>query len=223
MLKPQMKLRAVPSRLKNTYDRPVAALDVGWPCSPASPVIIVVPAYAESLGRRLDSAGSAGYDPVDSEASEPGLAMPECGEHTEASAPPRRVLIVDDEPRVRYALNSLLAAIDAAAGDRVPPLQVVGEAANGQEAVRLVAERQPDVVLMDALMPVMDGIAATRAIKTKWPLVRVVMLTMYADREAEAHAAGVDVFLVKGVPVESLLKALSATTEEEARNRGDSV
>jgi YesN/AraC family two-component response regulator len=56
---------------------------------------------------------------------------------------------------------------------------VVGEAANGQEAVRLLEERGADVVVMDARMPVMDGLEATRLIKDRWPEVRVVVLTMY--------------------------------------------
>jgi DNA-binding NarL/FixJ family response regulator len=120
-------------------------------------------------------------------------------------------VIADDEPRVRYALKALLAAVDSTAADGARQLQVVGEAGNGQEAVRIVAERRPDVVLMDARMPVMDGVAATRAIKEKWPLVRIVMLTMYADQEVEARAAGVDAFLLKGFAVPDLLKEVCGT------------
>jgi CheY-like chemotaxis protein len=133
-------------------------------------------------------------------------------EEASTSAGSLSVVIADDEPRARYALKALLAAMDSSAGKSARQLQVVGEAANGQEAVRIVAEQQPDIVLMDARMPVMDGLAATRLIKRKWPLVRIVMLTMYADQEAEARAAGVDAFLLKGFTVPDLLKALCATS-----------
>jgi CheY-like chemotaxis protein len=61
---------------------------------------------------------------------------------------------------------------------------------------------------MDARMPVMDGVQATRLIKDQWPTVRVVVLTVYAARRAEALAAGADAFLVKGCPAEELLKAI---------------
>jgi CheY-like chemotaxis protein len=64
------------------------------------------------------------------------------------------------------------------------------------------------VVLMDARMPVMDGLQATRLIKDQWPHVRVVVLTVYAARRAEALAAGADAFLVKGCPAEELLQAI---------------
>jgi DNA-binding NarL/FixJ family response regulator len=92
-------------------------------------------------------------------------------------------------------------------------IEVVGEAANGREAVRLVEECRPDVVLMDARMPVMDGLQATRLIKDQWPTVRVVVLTVYAARRADALAAGADAFLVKGCPTEELLKAILKPVE----------
>jgi DNA-binding NarL/FixJ family response regulator len=85
---------------------------------------------------------------------------------------------------------------------------VVGEAANGQEAVGLLEERRADVVVMDARMPVMDGLEATRLIKHKWPGVKVVVLTLYPTYRAKALAAGADAVLVKGCPPEKLLKAI---------------
>jgi DNA-binding NarL/FixJ family response regulator len=87
-------------------------------------------------------------------------------------------------------------------------VEVVGEATDGQQAVRLVEERQPDVVLIDARMPVMDGLEATRHIKSKWPEVKVVVLTMYPAYRAQALAAGADAFLVKGCPSGELLEAI---------------
>ena len=112
----------------------------------------------------------------------------------------RRVLIVDDQRPTRQGLRALLAFM--------PDVEWVGEAANGHEAVNLVTELRPDVVLMDVRMPVMDGLEATRRIKSQRPEVRVIILTMYAEYQAEALAAGADVFLVKGGPSEALRDAI---------------
>jgi DNA-binding NarL/FixJ family response regulator len=87
-------------------------------------------------------------------------------------------------------------------------VQVVGEATDGREAVHLVETYEPDVVLMDAQMPVMDGLEASRRIKLQYPQARIIMLTVYNARRTEAAAAGVDVFLSKGCPVETLLSAI---------------
>ncbi|MBN1136141.1 MAG: response regulator transcription factor [Anaerolineae bacterium] len=112
-----------------------------------------------------------------------------------------RVLIADDQPRARHSLRSLLATW--------PEIEVVGEAADGQEAVQLAGICDPDVVLMDLCMPVMDGLAATQAIKSHWPEIRVVVLTMYTDHTPdEAFAAGADAFQVKGKPAKELLSAI---------------
>jgi DNA-binding NarL/FixJ family response regulator len=111
-----------------------------------------------------------------------------------------RLLIADDAPRSRHGLRALLATW--------PEVEVIGEAADGREAVRLLGEYQPDVVLMDARMPVMDGLEATRLIKNRWPGIKVVVLTLYPVFRAEALAAGADAFLVKGCPAEELLEAI---------------
>lgn len=84
---------------------------------------------------------------------------------------------------------------------------MVGDAANGREAVRLVGERHPDVVLMDVRMPLMDGLEATRLIKDQWPEVKVIVLTMY-DVHWAALAAGADAVVAKGDPPERLLATL---------------
>jgi DNA-binding NarL/FixJ family response regulator len=92
---------------------------------------------------------------------------------------------------------------------------VVGEAADGREAVRLVGELHPDVVLMDARMPVMDGLEATRLIKAQWPEVRVVMLTIHPGCRDEALAADAHAFLVKGCPAKDLLEAVQETRRRD--------
>jgi DNA-binding NarL/FixJ family response regulator len=112
----------------------------------------------------------------------------------------RNVLIVDDRFQARDALRTLL--------DISPTVTVVAEAANGQEAVQLTEQCRPDVVLMDAHMPGMDGLEATRLIKERWPVCKVIVLTAYAFHRINALAAGADAFLIKGCPPEELLAAI---------------
>ena len=111
-----------------------------------------------------------------------------------------RVLIADDLQPTRLGLSALLTLC--------PEVELVGEATNGLEAVQLAAERRPDVVLMDMQMPVMDGLEATRHIKDKWSEVKVIGLTMYSRYKVQAISAGVDVFLLKGCAIETLLDAI---------------
>ena len=100
------------------------------------------------------------------------------------------VLIADDQKSTRRGLKALLRFS--------PSIHMIWEAQDGEEAVRLVGEMQPDVVIMDIQMPVMGGLKATRRIKQNWPEVKVIILTMYPYYEEEALAAGADCFLVKG-------------------------
>jgi DNA-binding NarL/FixJ family response regulator len=116
-----------------------------------------------------------------------------------------RVLIVDDQRPTREGLKLLLTLS--------PQVEVVGEAANGRESVELVAEHRPDVVLMDIQMPGMDGLEATRRIKSQWPEVAVIALTMYAEYRTRALAAGADAFLVKGSPTEMLHRTILKTAQ----------
>jgi DNA-binding NarL/FixJ family response regulator len=119
----------------------------------------------------------------------------------------RRILLVDDSAQVRQELGTLLAL----AGD----IEIVGEAADGREAIRLAQALQPDVVLMDLEMPVLDGYEATRQIKAGSPSCRVIALTVHGYEAArqKASQSGVDVFLVKGVSVETLVQAISEGRE----------
>ncbi|MED3661079.1 response regulator transcription factor [Ureibacillus sp. FSL K6-8385] len=98
-----------------------------------------------------------------------------------------RVLIADDHHVVRRGLQFFLKT--------QKDIEVVGEAKNGAEALRLVEQLQPDIVLMDLVMPEMDGIEATKKIKARWPEVQVLMLTSFSDKDhvlpaIEAGAAG---------------------------------
>jgi CheY-like chemotaxis protein len=112
-----------------------------------------------------------------------------------------RILIVDDQQRARRSLKALLAT----------RFQLVDtcEAGNGLDAVRCVDECKPDIILMDARMPEMDGIEATRIIKTKSTHTPVIVLSMYLEYQAAALAAGADAFISKGDPPERLLEALT--------------
>ncbi len=116
-----------------------------------------------------------------------------------------RVLIADDLASTREGLRALLATY--------PEIEVFGEAASGEAALRLVEIYQPDVVLMDVRMRGMDGIEATRRIKERWPGIRVVTLTIYGDRRSDALAAGSDAFLLKGCPTDQLLAAILTPTK----------
>jgi DNA-binding NarL/FixJ family response regulator len=121
----------------------------------------------------------------------------------------KRILICDDESRTRDALKALLLAREMTENAAASPvIHVVGEARDGEEAIRLTDIHQPEVVVIDACMPGMSGLEATRLIKKKWPSVKVVMLTIYSDQRQAALDAGVDIFLNKGCLAEKLFDAI---------------
>ena len=115
-----------------------------------------------------------------------------------------KVLITDDHGVVRQGLRMYLG-LD-------PELEVVGEASNGEEALRMARELKPDVVLMDLLMPVMDGIAATEAIRTELPDVEVLALTSVLEDASVSGAvrAGAIGYLLKDTQSEELCRAIKA-------------
>jgi CheY-like chemotaxis protein len=119
---------------------------------------------------------------------------------------PLGILIVDDQPRARKSLKALLST-----WARVLEMR---EAGDGREALRLVEQFQPDLVLMDVRMPEVDGLEATRQIKARWPKVKVVVLSMYVENQDEALAAGADAFVGKGEATDALLGVLAAILEE---------
>ena len=129
---------------------------------------------------------------------------------TRTSARMIRLLIADDHAVVRTGLERLVTTFE--------DVELVGAAANGQEAVERCLESEPDVVLMDLEMPVLDGIAATRAIAATQPDVAVVVLTSFSDRDQILRAldAGAVGYLLKDAEPEEIAKALRAAARGEA-------
>jgi len=118
-----------------------------------------------------------------------------------------RILITDDHGVVRQGLRMFLSL--------EPDLEVVGEASNGREALALARELRPDVVLMDLLMPVMDGIEATQAIRSELPEVEVIALTSVLEDTSVSGAvrAGAIGYLLKDTDSEELKRAIQAAAE----------
>lgn len=116
-----------------------------------------------------------------------------------------RVLIVDDSVQVLQDLRTILPLAGR--------IEIVGEAANGLEAVHQVEVLLPEVVLMDLAMPLMDGYEAARQIKARWPGCRIIALTVndYPAARQEALQAGIDEFVVKGTAIENLAAVISKT------------
>jgi len=115
---------------------------------------------------------------------------------------PIRVMIVDDHEVIRNGLTIFLEAFD--------DLELVGEAADGEEAVRLCAKARPNVILMDLVMPEMDGVAATRAIRQAYPAVQVIALTSFGDQYLVQRAlqAGAVSYLLKNASIDDLANAI---------------
>ena len=115
-----------------------------------------------------------------------------------------RVLIVDDHAMVRSGLSAFLSVAE--------DLELVGEADSGTQALRMVAEHMPDVVLMDLVMPGMDGVATTRAIRERYPQVKVIALTSFPEDRLvqEVLEAGALSYLLKNVSADELGRAIRA-------------
>jgi DNA-binding NarL/FixJ family response regulator len=121
-----------------------------------------------------------------------------------------RVLLVDDQCLFREGLETLLSVHK--------DIKVAGQASNGQEAVEVATQVQPDVVLMDVRMPVLDGVRATRRLKRALPQCRVIVLTTFDDDEYvfDALRAGAVGYLLKDVPSARLVEAIRATARGES-------
>jgi two-component system, NarL family, response regulator LiaR len=122
-----------------------------------------------------------------------------------------RILVADDHAVVRSGLGALLMANE--------DFMLVGEANNGEEAVRLCERLQPDVVLMDLMMPVMDGVTATKIIREKWNGVNVIALTSFKEKEMVEGAlkAGAISYLLKTVTAGELENAIRSAMVGESR------
>jgi NarL family two-component system response regulator LiaR len=127
------------------------------------------------------------------------------GEEAEAI----RVLIADDHAIVRQGLRTFL--------EMLPDIELVGEAGNGEEALRAVGETRPHVVLMDLVMPVMDGIEAIRRLRAERPEVKVIALTSFSDDDKlyPAIKAGAAAYLLKDVGPQQLAEAIRAAARGE--------
>ena len=121
-----------------------------------------------------------------------------------------RVFIADDHALFRYGVRAMLAAEDG--------FEVSGEAATGEEAVELVAELEPDVVLMDIQMPGINGIEATRRIVERDPKVGVVVVTMFEENDSvfAAMRAGARGYVLKGADADEVIKVVRAVANGEA-------
>lgn len=113
-----------------------------------------------------------------------------------------KVLIVDDHPLVRHGLSVLLGVYD--------DIEVIGEAENGREAFEMCGKHLPDIVLMDLIMPEIDGIEATRKILKNWSSIKIVILTSFVDKKLieDSLKAGAIGFILKNVSGENLVATL---------------
>lgn len=121
-----------------------------------------------------------------------------------------RVVVADDQTVVREGLVLILGML--------PDIEVVGAAADGEQAVALVAAERPDVVLMDLRMPRLDGVAATRRIRADFPETQVVVLSTYADDDSvfAALRAGARGYLTKDAPSSALAEAIATVCRGDA-------
>jgi DNA-binding NarL/FixJ family response regulator len=121
---------------------------------------------------------------------------------------PIRVMMVDDNPSVREGLSILLEVL--------PDAELVAEAASGAEALLLCAQAQPDVVIMDLIMPGIDGVEATATIHTNYPDIYIIALTNSTDQSQidAALEAGATVYLKKGVSTEVVAGAIRSSRGE---------
>jgi DNA-binding NarL/FixJ family response regulator len=128
----------------------------------------------------------------------------------DAERKPARVVVVDDQTVVREGIVMLLGLL--------PGIEVVGAAADGEEAVRLVGEVAPDVALMDLRMPRCDGVEATRRIRAEYPGTQVVVLTTFADDESlfPALAAGARGYLTKDADGDEIVRAVHSVLSGDA-------
>ena len=117
-----------------------------------------------------------------------------------------KLIIVDDHPMVRHGIKTMLLIFD--------DIRVIGEAGNGSEALALCEETEPDVILMDVVMPGMDGLETTRAILARYPQVKIIVLTTFPEKELVRSAleAGAVGYLLKDAPIDTLGGAIRSAS-----------
>ncbi|WP_261808052.1 response regulator transcription factor [Paenibacillus sp. N3.4] len=122
---------------------------------------------------------------------------------------PLKLLLVDDQDLIRESLHIVL--------DMDPNIQVVGLAENGRVALKQCEELQPDIVLMDIHMPIMDGVEATRQIKEAWPHIRVIILTTFQEISyvVDALGAGAEGYLLKAIHPKDWQRVLNGYIKAE--------
>lgn len=120
-----------------------------------------------------------------------------------------QLIIVDDHGIIRDSLKRMLNIFE--------DMHVIGTASNGEEAFELIKKERPDIVLMDAVMPICDGIKGTRLIKDYDNTIKVLMLTTFSDKELiyDAFNAGIDGYVLKDITAENLVKVLREAQEGE--------
>ena len=125
-----------------------------------------------------------------------------------------KVLLADDQELIRQSLSFVMS--------RQEDIEMVGTAANGREALELVEEKQPDVVLLDIRMPEMDGVECTRRIKQEFPGIKVIILTTFDDDDYvfDALRYGASGYLLKGVSVDGLTNAVPTEQLEQLLRSG---
>ncbi|MFD2444932.1 response regulator [Bacillus sp. CGMCC 1.16607] len=113
-----------------------------------------------------------------------------------------KLLIVDDQEMIRESLNDVFEMDEG--------IETIGLAGNGQEAIQICSDHQPNIVLMDIRMPIMDGVEATKVIKQKWPNIRVIILTTFQEINyvTEALSAGAEGYLLKAIEPNDLIAGM---------------
>ena len=136
--------------------------------------------------------------------------MPDTEIAPEYARRPTRLAIVDDHELARESLQNMLAD--------EPDIEIVGEAVNGRQALLLCSRLRPDLILMDVRMPEMDGLAATKEVKQRYPETSVMMLTMHENPDylLEALDAGAAGYVLKDAPADRLISAVHRTLNGES-------
>jgi DNA-binding NarL/FixJ family response regulator len=117
-----------------------------------------------------------------------------------------RILIVDDSLSFRKGIRALLSIQS--------DMEVIGEASDGNTAMEMIPRLEPELVLLDECMPGMSGSEVTQQLNNLWPYIKVILLTMYSDRESLAIEGGVDAFLIKGIPPEHILAMIREIAQD---------